>query len=175
MFSWTEKSADRSCQSKVEKRSSLIHFLPQFVLTVDAKNSQKHEGEIIFHYSVYLRYIRMYIPHGKALSSRLFDISFSLRAEQTTDSLKTYHLNDVVVTASRLEEDLSKSPVSIEKISAKTFYQSPSPSFFDALENVKGIQIVQAGDKRFNASRIAPRIVSSGSYSVSLTSTFPEK
>ncbi|HEX8040484.1 MAG TPA: TonB-dependent receptor plug domain-containing protein, partial [Chryseosolibacter sp.] len=61
---------------------------------------------------------------------------------QQEDSVKTYQLNDIVVTASRLEEDLGKSPVSIEKISAKTFYQSASPSFFDALENVRGVQML---------------------------------
>lgn len=62
--------------------------------------------------------------------------------EQQKDSVKTYRLEDIVVTASRLEEDLSKSPVSIEKMSAKTIYQSASPSFFDALENVKGVQML---------------------------------
>lgn len=65
-----------------------------------------------------------------------------LAQDHENDSLKTYRLNDIVVTASRLEEDVSKSPVSIEKVSARTFYQSPSPSFFDALENVKGIQML---------------------------------
>jgi len=46
--------------------------------------------------------------------------------EQTSfDSIKTYRLDDIVITASRLEEDLSKSPVSIEKLSGKTIHQLP--------------------------------------------------
>ena len=65
-----------------------------------------------------------------------------LAQEEQKDSVKTYQLDDIVVTASRLEEDLSKSPVSIEKVGARSFYQSASPSFFDALENVKGIQML---------------------------------
>lgn len=65
-----------------------------------------------------------------------------LAQEQQEDTLKTYQLNDIVVTASRLEEDLSKSPVSIEKVGARSFYQSASPSFFDALQNVKGVQML---------------------------------
>jgi outer membrane receptor for ferrienterochelin and colicin len=69
------------------------------------------------------------------------------------DTVKTYQLEDIVVTASRLEEGLSKSPVSIEKIGAMSFYQSPSPSFFDALENVKGVQMLvpSLGFKVINA------------------------
>jgi len=70
------------------------------------------------------------------LSQRMF------AQDQKTDSLKTYQLNNIVVTATRLEEDLSKSPVSIEKMAAGTLYQSASPSFFDALENVKGVQML---------------------------------
>jgi outer membrane receptor protein involved in Fe transport len=76
-----------------------------------------------------------------------------LAQEQQEDTVKTYQLDDIVVTASRLEEDLSKSPVSIEKVGARSFYQSPSPSFFDALENVKSVQMLvpSLGSKVINA------------------------
>lgn len=74
---------------------------------------------------------------------------------QTTpaDSLKTYQLADIVLTASRLEENLGRSPVSIEKLSAASLHQSALPSFFDALENVKGLQMLvpSAGFKVINA------------------------
>jgi iron complex outermembrane receptor protein len=63
-------------------------------------------------------------------------------AQSRQDSIKTVELSDVVVTASRLEEDLGKSPVSIEKLSTRSIYQAAAPSFFDALENVKGIQML---------------------------------
>jgi iron complex outermembrane receptor protein len=70
-------------------------------------------------------------------------IQFPLFAqEQKADSVKAVQLNDVVVTASRLEEDLSKSPISIEKVNSRMMYQSPAPSFFDALENIKGVQML---------------------------------
>ena len=62
--------------------------------------------------------------------------------KQESDSIKTVQLSNVVVTASRLEEDLSKSPVSIEKINGRSIYQSAAPSFFDALENLKGVQML---------------------------------
>ncbi|HEV7621188.1 MAG TPA: TonB-dependent receptor, partial [Flavisolibacter sp.] len=58
-------------------------------------------------------------------------------------SLNTMTLmsNQVVVTASRRSESILKSPVSIEKLDLKTIKESPSPSFYDALENVKGVQM----------------------------------
>ncbi|GAA3965128.1 TonB-dependent receptor [Mucilaginibacter dorajii] len=50
-------------------------------------------------------------------------------------------INEVVVTASRKEEKLLRSPVAIEKLSINSLKQSPGPSFYDALENVKGVQV----------------------------------
>ncbi|POY36061.1 energy transducer TonB [Solitalea longa] len=49
--------------------------------------------------------------------------------------------NEVVVTASRVEENILKSPVAIEKLDIRAIKQSPAPSFYDALENVKGVQM----------------------------------
>ncbi len=47
---------------------------------------------------------------------------------------------EVVVTASRVEESIMSSPVAIEKLDLRAIKQSASPSFFDALEGVKGVQ-----------------------------------
>ena len=48
---------------------------------------------------------------------------------------------EVVVTASRVEENILKSPVSIEKLDIRAIKETPAPSFYDALENVKGVQM----------------------------------
>ena len=48
---------------------------------------------------------------------------------------------EVVVTASRVEESILKSPVAIEKLDIRAIRASPAPSFYDALENVKGVQM----------------------------------
>lgn len=48
---------------------------------------------------------------------------------------------EVVVTASRVEENILKSPVAIEKLNIRAIRESPAPSFYDALENVKGVQM----------------------------------
>lgn len=49
--------------------------------------------------------------------------------------------NEVVVTASRVQESLLKSPVAIEKLSLRAIKESPAPTFYDALENLKGVQL----------------------------------
>lgn len=48
---------------------------------------------------------------------------------------------EVVVTASRVPESILKSPVAIEKLDIRAIRESPAPSFYDALENVKGVQM----------------------------------
>lgn len=47
----------------------------------------------------------------------------------------------VVVTASRVPENILKSPVAIEKLDIRTIRETPAPSFYDALANVKGVQM----------------------------------
>ena len=48
---------------------------------------------------------------------------------------------EVVVTASRVAESILKSPVAIEKLDIRAIRESPAPSFYDALEGVKGVQM----------------------------------
>ncbi|HVZ55338.1 MAG TPA: TonB-dependent receptor [Chitinophagaceae bacterium] len=49
--------------------------------------------------------------------------------------------SDVVVTASRVPESQLKSPVAIEKLDIRAIRESPAGGFYDALENVKGVQM----------------------------------
>ena len=70
-----------------------------------------------------------------------------IEVKSTTDKLaiqlttQTYIANEVVVTASRTSEKLMRSPVSIEKLDLKALKETPAASFYDALGNVKGIQL----------------------------------
>ncbi|WP_240047150.1 TonB-dependent receptor domain-containing protein [Hymenobacter nivis] len=50
--------------------------------------------------------------------------------------------SEVVVSASRVEESRLKSPVAIEKLDIRAIKETPAPSFYDALENVKGVQML---------------------------------
>ena len=48
---------------------------------------------------------------------------------------------EVVVSASRVEENILESPVSIEKMDIRAIRDAASPSFYDALANLKGIDV----------------------------------
>ena len=48
---------------------------------------------------------------------------------------------DVVVSASRIEESVLQSPVSIEKMDIRAIRETPAVSFYDALRNMKGVEV----------------------------------
>lgn len=50
-------------------------------------------------------------------------------------------LNEVVVSASRTPERLLESPVTIERMDIKAIRGTASPSFYDGLENLKGVDV----------------------------------
>ena len=60
----------------------------------------------------------------------------------TTDTLTVKYLEEVIVSASRLPERILQSPVSIEKVTSGYFSNNAAFSFFDALENIKGVQMI---------------------------------
>jgi len=66
------------------------------------------------------------------------DFSTPLTIELATEAV----LNEViVVAASRTEERILQSPVAIEKLDIRAIQASPASSFYDALDNLKGIQL----------------------------------
>ena len=48
---------------------------------------------------------------------------------------------EVVVSASRVEESVLKSPVSVERLDIRSFQSTPSANFYDALQNIKGVDM----------------------------------
>ncbi len=50
-------------------------------------------------------------------------------------------LNEIVVSASRVSESQLKSPVAIDKLDLQTIRETSSSNYYDALENVKGVQL----------------------------------
>lgn len=48
---------------------------------------------------------------------------------------------EVVVSASRMEESILQSPVSIEKMDIRAIRETPAASFYEALGNIKGIDL----------------------------------
>jgi iron complex outermembrane recepter protein len=52
---------------------------------------------------------------------------------------------EVVVSASRIEESVMKSPVTVEKMDIRGIKETPSASFYDGLANMKGIDMATQG------------------------------
>ncbi|GLU53016.1 TonB-dependent receptor [Dyadobacter frigoris] len=61
-----------------------------------------------------------------------------------TVSLKTAseQLDQVVISASRVEENILRSPVSIEKMDIRGVQQTPSANYYDGLVNMKSVDMV---------------------------------
>jgi iron complex outermembrane receptor protein len=58
---------------------------------------------------------------------------------------QTSLLTEVVTTASRVPENILRSPVSIEKMNLKMIQENPSLTFYDGLQNLKGMEAVTSG------------------------------
>ncbi|WP_288428432.1 TonB-dependent receptor [uncultured Spirosoma sp.] len=77
--------------------------------------------------------------------------------QSKADSLRSVQLTEIVVSASRVPEQVLTSAVSIETLNARQIRQSAQPSYFDAIENLKGVQILTSslGFKVYNTRGFA--------------------
>src|SRR4051812_29095424 len=77
--------------------------------------------------------------------------------EAPSDSLKTTVLDQLVVMATRSEESLLQAPASVVNMNQQFIRQSAQPGFFDAIVNLKGVQVItpSLGFKVINARGFA--------------------
>ena len=75
-----------------------------------------------------------FIPLEFVISSEHANLNFQL-------SPQVIVADEVVISASRVSESIMKSPVAIDKLDLIAIRETPSPTFYDALENVKGVQL----------------------------------
>jgi outer membrane receptor protein involved in Fe transport len=61
------------------------------------------------------------------------------------DSLASKVLDEIVVTGTRTNVGFLQSPVSVERAGLKDIQQSAQPNFFDAIQNMKGVQVITPG------------------------------
>jgi outer membrane receptor protein involved in Fe transport len=64
------------------------------------------------------------------------------KSKASQDSIKKEELNEIVITASRRSENLMHSPISIEQLKSAEAKKMGTPTIYEALENVKGVQII---------------------------------
>ncbi|QHT71621.1 TonB-dependent receptor [Rhodocytophaga rosea] len=75
-----------------------------------------------------------YETQEKEISSGESSLEFALKEQIIMGQ-------EIVVSASRVEESILQSPVSIEKMDIRTIRDSPASNFYDALANIKGIDL----------------------------------
>ncbi|HVI43820.1 MAG TPA: TonB-dependent receptor [Chitinophaga sp.] len=75
-----------------------------------------------------------YKTEEKEISSSAANITVDLSSTEILGQ-------EVVVAASRVQESILQSPVSIEKLDARAIKASPAPTFYDALANLKGVEM----------------------------------
>ncbi len=73
-------------------------------------------------------------PQEIEISASRSDISVALREEAIMG-------REVIISASRVEESVLQSPVSIERLDIRSIRETPAPSFFDAIRNLKGVDM----------------------------------
>ncbi|MBC7775269.1 MAG: TonB-dependent receptor [Phycisphaerae bacterium] len=76
-----------------------------------------------------------YEPHELNIANATDPISIQLEPQAILGA-------EVVISASRVEESILKSPVAVEKLDIRAIRETPSSTFYDALENVKGVQML---------------------------------
>ncbi|MCO5248516.1 MAG: carboxypeptidase-like regulatory domain-containing protein [Chitinophagales bacterium] len=79
----------------------------------------------------------------KAINDNLSNLKINLSEESSI-------LDEVVVSASRVEEKILESPVSIEKLDLQTIKNSASADYFDQMTKLKGVTSA-SGSMTFNA------------------------
>ncbi len=57
---------------------------------------------------------------------------------------------EIVISASRVEESIMESPVTVEKLDILAIQQAPTPNFFESLSHIKGVT-TSTGSLTFNA------------------------
>lgn len=69
-----------------------------------------------------------------AVESEKSNINFEIKPQSIL-------VNEIVVSASRVEENILKSPVAIDKLDIIALRETPAASYYDAMENIKGVQL----------------------------------
>lgn len=75
-----------------------------------------------------------YVSQDFVIATEHPNLNFQLSPQVVT-------VSEVVISASRVSESIMKSPVAIDKLDLITIRETPAPTFYDALENVKGVQL----------------------------------
>ncbi|MFB0497525.1 iron complex outermembrane receptor protein [Mucilaginibacter sp. OAE612] len=90
---------------------------------------------------------RLKLPFTIVISAVGFEVQESLVTSTSNNiniklTQKAIVLNEVVSSATRINQSILQSPVSIEKMSLKAIKENPSFTFYDGLQSLKGLESV---------------------------------
>ncbi|WP_208809188.1 TonB-dependent receptor [Mucilaginibacter metallidurans] len=90
---------------------------------------------------------KLKLPFTIVISAVGFEVQESQVTSANNDisvklSQKAIVLNEVVSSATRINQSILQSPVSIEKMSLKAIKENPSFTFYDGLQSLKGLEAV---------------------------------
>lgn len=120
------------------------HKLPLSSVSVQIKGTvngtiTNHEGDFVLRTKVKLPFTLIFTSVGfRAEEVEVKTLGSGLQVALSTQTVLG---SDVVVTASRVPENILRSPVAIEKLDIRSIRETAAPGFYDALENVKGVQM----------------------------------
>jgi iron complex outermembrane receptor protein len=129
--------------SGVVREKGTQELLPGVSVSVKgASVGTQSDGEGKFAFKAKLRY--PFILVFNAIGHDVQEITIASGSQPISVALESRDVltNEVVVSASRVEESRLKSPVAIEKLDIRAIKETPAPSFYDALESVKGVQML---------------------------------
>ena len=68
-------------------------------------------------------------------------------SKQISVDLSSAHtlMDEVVISASRVEENIMQSPVTVEKMNIRAIRETPAISFYEGLQSLKGLDVVSSG------------------------------
>jgi iron complex outermembrane receptor protein len=90
---------------------------------------------------------KLKLPFTIVISAVGFEVQESQVTSANNDisvklTQKAIVLNEVVSSATRINQSILQSPVSIEKMSLKAIKENPSFTFYDGLQSLKGLEAV---------------------------------
>ena len=98
------------------------------------------------------------VNQNPPFSIQVSSVGFESITKEVTSNTQTLdfvmsegtELDEIVISASRTPESVRESPVTIERLDANDIKMSTTPSFYNSLENLKGVDVHQ-GSLTFNS------------------------
>ncbi len=129
--------------SGVVREKGTQQALPGVSISVKgASVGTQSDGTGRFAFRARLRYPFVLVFNAIGHAAQELEIASGSQPIAVTLESRDILTSEVVVSASRVEESRLKSPVAIEKLDIRAIKETPAPSFYDALENVKGVQML---------------------------------